>query len=255
MDRLTVEELLGHSNPASIFRTFACVGDSLSSGEVVALSPANGGKIYNDYYEYSWGQFIAREIGSIVRNFSRGGMTASEYIQTFADRQRMWNPDLAAQAYLIALGVNDLFGKKQELGSVADVNLDDPSQNKPTFAGYYAQIIQRYRKIQPRAMFFLITLPHYTKYDDTNPGMLEAHRALLYDLAKLFPNTYVIDLYRDAPVYDEKYRELYMMNGHMTPLGYMLSAKTILTLWNRIILDNLKDFDDVAFIGTNMYSK
>ena len=63
----------------SIFRTIGCIGDSLSSGE---LESNEIGKIgYHDYFEYSWGQFIARDAGCKVYNFSRGGMTAKEYIE------------------------------------------------------------------------------------------------------------------------------------------------------------------------------
>ena len=45
----------------SIFRTLGCIGDSLSSGEHESLK--DGVKGYHDYYEYSWGQFIARKCG------------------------------------------------------------------------------------------------------------------------------------------------------------------------------------------------
>lgn len=58
----------------AIFRTVACIGDSLSSGEFEAA--AEKGSSYHDMYEYSWGQFMARMCGSRVFNMSRGGMTA-----------------------------------------------------------------------------------------------------------------------------------------------------------------------------------
>lgn len=47
----------------SIFRTIGCIGDSLSSGEMEGKNE-KGNKTYHDYYEYSWGQFIARDTGS-----------------------------------------------------------------------------------------------------------------------------------------------------------------------------------------------
>ena len=59
-----------------ILRTVGCIGDSLSSGEFESLDAA-GNKGYHDLFEYSWGQFMARDCGLLVRNFSRGGMTAS----------------------------------------------------------------------------------------------------------------------------------------------------------------------------------
>ena len=64
-----------------VFRTLACVGDSLSSGELESLNE-EGKKGYHDYFEYSWGQYIAREAGCKVYNFSRGGMTTMEYCES-----------------------------------------------------------------------------------------------------------------------------------------------------------------------------
>ena len=91
----------------SIFRTIACVGDSLSSGEFEALNE-EGIRSYHDMYEYSWGQYMARAIGSQVYNFSRGGMSAKWYCETFAAEKGFWDFDKRCQAYIIALGVNDI---------------------------------------------------------------------------------------------------------------------------------------------------
>ena len=54
-----------------VFRTIGCIGDSLSSGEFVSLTE-EGVKGWHDFYDYSWGQFIARDAGCKVYNFSCG---------------------------------------------------------------------------------------------------------------------------------------------------------------------------------------
>ena len=46
-----------------IFRTVGCIGDSLSSGEMESLDE-NGNRGYHDYFEYSWGQYMARAAGN-----------------------------------------------------------------------------------------------------------------------------------------------------------------------------------------------
>ena len=115
----------------SIFRTIGCIGDSLSSGEFEAIK-TNGEQGWFDFYEYSWGQFIARMCGSTVYNFSKGGMTTKEYCESFASNKGFWGVDKACQAYIIALGVNDVthvLGGKIELGDVCDVDLDDYANN------------------------------------------------------------------------------------------------------------------------------
>ena len=77
-----------------IFRKMAFVGDSLSSGEFEALD-AQGKRSYHDMYEYSWGQYIARMCGNTAYNFSRGGMTAKEYCESFAEENGFWDKDKA----------------------------------------------------------------------------------------------------------------------------------------------------------------
>ena len=73
-----LDNLLDDGGYTAIFRTIACVGDSLASGEFESLKE-DGTSGYHDMFEYSWGQYIARMCTSKVYNFSRGGMTTKEY--------------------------------------------------------------------------------------------------------------------------------------------------------------------------------
>jgi lysophospholipase L1-like esterase len=232
----------------AIFRTIACIGDSLSSGEFESKK-ADGTKGYHDYYEYSWGQFIGRSCGSKVYNFSRGGMTSKWYVDSFAKENGFWDEDKLCQAYIIALGVNDLLGLKMEVGSTADINKEDYTKNAETFAGYYASIIQRIKSMQPRAKFFLVSMPRSGNEEDEKA---KAQRDLLESLTEYFDRTYLIDLYTYAPVYDQDFRAKYFL-GHMTPTGYVLTARMIESYIDYIIRKNPKDFNQVGFIGTDLY--
>ena len=60
-----LDNLVLNGGFCGIFRTIGCIGDSLSSGELESLSDENivG---WHDYYEYSWGQFIARKKESLL---------------------------------------------------------------------------------------------------------------------------------------------------------------------------------------------
>ena len=106
-DEKPLDRLVDGYSFTSIFRKIAFVGDSMSSGEFEQCDK-DGNKQYFDMFEYSWGQHIARKNGLTAYNFSRGGMTAKEYINSFAESMGYWNKDLAAQGYIIALGVNDI---------------------------------------------------------------------------------------------------------------------------------------------------
>ena len=108
----------------SILRKIVCIGDSLSSGEFESC--VNGKVGYHDNYDYSWGQFLARDAGCTVLNCSKGGMTAQKYIEKFADERGFWGEEYKAQAYIIALGVNDVsrvMEGKYELGEIGDVDV------------------------------------------------------------------------------------------------------------------------------------
>ena len=229
-----------------IFRTIACVGDSLSSGEFESLDEWQW-KSHHDMYEYSWGQYMARAIGSKVYNFSKAGMTAKQYMETFADERGFWNPELAAQAYVIALGYNDIVNCNWEIGSTDDIDRECWENNNKTFIGYYAQIIQRYKIIQPRAKFFLTTIAREEKDSDER---MKRHAEAIYALAEYFDNTYVIDLYRDMPLHDEEFKRNFYMGDHLTPAGYLLSSQVMMTYIDYIIRNNPRDFKEVCFIGT-----
>jgi len=243
-----LDNLVTDGGFAAIFRTVACIGDSLSSGEFEAID-TTGKRTYHDMFPYSWGQFMAREAGFTVHNFSRGGMSAKEYIDTFAEAQGFWRPDLAAQAYIIAMGVNDfnnLHWYEDGVGTVADI-APDWRDNKKSFVGYYAAIIQRYKLIQPEAKFFLMTMPRTEE-----PYAPDAHSDAIYALAAYFGNCYVLDLRQYGPCYDAFFESKFYLNGHLNPMGYRLTATMTLSYIDYIIRHNMDDFKQIGFIGTGI---
>lgn len=235
-----LENLANDTGMTAIFRTIACVGDSLSSGEFESRN-SEGKPCYHDLYDYSWGQHIARTCGNTVYNFSRGGMCACEYMKSFAEERGFWDKEKSAEAYIIALGCNDV-GPEGETGSIDDIDFDDYTKNKSTFAGYYAAIIQKYKEISPDAKFFLVTLPR-----DTRSSLKKAynHRDIILQMAEKFDNTYVINLCDYAPIYEEKFFEKFFLYGHMNPQGYVLTAKMIMSYIDYIIRHNMKDFNSI----------
>ncbi len=252
-DEKPLDNTVADGGFASIFRSFCCIGDSLSSGEFESLMK-DGNRRYTDMFEYSWGQYLARFCGSSALNFSRGGMTASEYCDSFADENDFWNEKYASQCYIIALGVNDLINQNQEIGSLDSVDFQDYRNNKKDFAGYYAEIIQRYKAIQPDGKFFLMTMPR-DEDSERNVNLKLAHRDLLYKFAEKFDNTYVLDFNEFAPVYDEEFKKNFYLLGHLNPMGYVLTAKMVSSYIDYIIRKNPDDFKEVGFIGTDILEK
>ena len=235
-----------------IFRTIGCIGDSLASGEFESTDE-NGEVGYHDYFDYSWIQYIARAAGLKACNFSSGGMTAKEYWDSFAEKNCFWDRSKLCQAYILALGVNDLFAMKQPLGSVQDIDRENYENNADTFAGYYAKIIQRLKTMQPKARFFLVTMPR--ENDTQHDAVTEKHAQLLAAMADFFEYTYVIDLRTYGPVYDSDFRKKFFLGGHMNPAGYLLSGRMIAAYIDYIVRHNMEDFAQIGFIGTDFHNR
>ena len=247
-----LDRLVGGYSRTAIFRTVAFIGDSLSSGEF-EVKNHEGEMKYYDLYEYSWGQFMARKNGFKAYNFSRGGMTARSYVENFATPKGLWDKELACQAYVITLGVNDLCSEKRkiDLGSIDDIDSSNYKNNAETFAGYYAQIISRYKEISPEAKFFLVGLP----YDSSEEHAIKRARemtSLLYDFAKHFDNTYVIDLHQYGPKFDDEFSKANRLNWHLSPVGYIYFAELIDSYIDYIIRTNPDDFKYVGLINSGL---
>ena len=188
-DEKPLDKIVDDGGFVKIFRKIAYIGDSLSSGEFESINKESE-FIWRDMFEYSWGQYIARSCGNIGYNFSKGGMTAKEYCESFAQNNDYWNKEKACQAYVIALGVNDILNRGDELGSLSDIGDD----SKETFAYYYSAIIEKLKAIQPRAKFFFVTMPRSESVDSN--AKKEKHAELLHDFAAHYDNCYVVDLFR-----------------------------------------------------------
>lgn len=74
----------------------------------------------------------------------------------------------------------------------------------------------------------------------------------MYALAEHFENSYVIDLYQYAPAWDEDFRRKYILHTHMNPMGYVMAAQVIDSYIDYIIRNNIKDFENIGFMGTNI---
>ena len=253
---LPLADIICDGGMMNIFRSIGCIGDSLSSGEFEYDN--QGEKGYWDCYEYSWGKQIERITGIEMTNFSRGGLTAFQ-LYTEADAETspvedinsLFSPSHVKQAYIIALGVNDLKGKdvlkkiyNGEVGNAkTDIDPEDYNGNRNTFAGWYAKIIQRLQSIQPDAKFFLVTMP---KEDGSEKDFVQ----VINGIAEELKNCFVIDLYSYAPAFDADFRKKYFC-GHMNAMGYLLTAHFFMTYIDWIIRHHPEDFKYVQFIGSD----
>ena len=228
----------------SIFRTIGFIGDSLSSGEHESYSKESGTG-YHDYYEYSWGQYIGRKCGLKAINFSKGGLTAKdffEFIQSNDERaNNIFAPENKCQAYVIALGVNDLNNlddKYQGFGSIDDVDFNNEDNNKDTFIGCYVKIIQKIRKIEPKSRIFVVTTPKEKKKKKKIAKLYLEFAKFLKILPQYFDFLYVIDLMKYAPIYSKRFKAKYYCGNHLSASGYKFTADMISTYIDYLIKKN-----------------
>ncbi len=250
-----LENLVKDGGFVGIFRTIGCIGDSLSSGEFQSTKE-DGSQGYHDMYEYSWGQYMAREAGCKVYNFSRGGMSAKWFNDSYEKECGIWSTEKKCQAYIIALGVNDVMNQKQTIGSVGDCDKDGyGTQSERTFAGEYEIIIKKIKAFQPKARIFLVSIPDMGSYaSEERHQKAQRISQLLGEFCEKYEFTYIIDLFKYAPKYDKEFYDMYFLAGHMNPMGYMLTAKYMMTYIDFIIRNNMEDFKQVPFIGTPWHS-
>ena len=231
---------------AGIFKKIGVIGDSKCSGEFESRDEE--GKVsYNDMYEYSWPAILERITGTKYENYCRGGMTAKEYYDTWADRHGFWRWN---QAYIIALGNNDTLVLHYPMGTVADVHPEAPEKNADTFFGNMGKIICKLRGIEPKCRIFLVTPQRRNSPDDVD---LDAISEGLRAFPSMFPFTYVIDMAKYGPAYDEEMRRRMAMGWHPMPQGYYAYALMIGNYIDYIIREHMDDFAEIGFIGTNLH--
>lgn len=225
----------------AVFHTVGCIGNSLASGE--SAYKIDGVTHYVDLYDFSWGQCLARMTGNTYYNFSAGGLSAktwltSQYCTTAFDGNHK------CDAYIIGLGQNDK-NQGYTVGTTADIDLSDYTQNADTFCGNYGKIIQMIQEHQPKAKIFVMT------------DMLEAVNtyginAAIRSVAELFDNVYVLDFYQYGANY-VKSGFLYNQyrSGHFNAIGYQYIAWMIATYIDWYIKNHQSEFAQVEFIGTD----
>lgn len=231
------------------FRTFGVIGDSFASGAMDDPGYNEDPDAVN-FYEYSWMQYLARACNAkAAYNFSRGGETVKSW----------WNWDgghIACgkqkdiQCYYNALGINDI-EQDYDIGNFeTDVDLENYNNNAETFIGLYCKIIQYVRSIKSDSYFFLVTLPTYIDTSDTEGRAYKICEAIRLISTK-FERCYLIDQNKYAPyAYNFDFLNIYYLNTHMSPMGYMWMSYMIGTYTDWIMRNNPDEFKHLYAVTT-----
>ena len=253
-----IETIVADGGMTAILRKVACIGDSLSSGECEWLNDKGEVKYY-DFYDASWGQFMARKCGLDVINLSNGGLSAKTWHE-YAYYNKAFYQEKACKAYIIALGVNDVshldkvYGE-YGFGSMDDVEFKNIENHKPSFVGYYVKIILKIRELVPDARIFVVTMPKDDRDTEEKAKLRDKHAEFLNSLPNYFKSLYVIDLRKYARDFGEDFTKTYRLGGHLSPIGYKYVADIMATYIDYIIMNNIDDFKGIMFAGTGMKAR
>ena len=150
-----------------MYERLAVIGDSWSSGYYKA-----GDTLHKDIRKYSWIANLARKNGCFWWNFAKEGSTVAAWL----GKQEGWRNDsatginamMAAPAsdlYVILWGSNERSkGETYPIGSMADINDADYTQNADTFYGNTARCVQAIMAHAPLAKIIFICADPNTSY-------------------------------------------------------------------------------------------
>lgn len=219
----------------SIFQSVGVIGDSFASGW---LSDAPEG--HRNRYSISWPQIMARKCGFTALNLSSGGLSTRTWL-TATNGLTLLNSSPAQNLYMIALGINDvseITGGTETLGSIADIDLDDPESNPNSFYGNYGKILSAIKTKSADAKVILITIPK------ANTGNNKTINDAIIEIGSTFDLPVIVS--HENSVFTSNYfSNEKSTDGHPTVAGYGTMAEAYTTMANECIAtyyDYFKDY-------------
>ena len=223
------------------FNTVGIIGDSLASGAEYNTDTEE----WEFPIEGRWGYVLSQHSGKEYKYFSVGGETTRGWLINsttgYPEASKIEN---LCSCYIIGLGENDVnrLGSSY-LGTVSDINLTDEDLNSDSYYGNYGKIIQKMKKLVPKAKFFLLTNP----YNET--GLRLSYNNAVREISNVFDNCYLIDL---AVNYKDEFNSGFINDnrygGHYSAQSYYYMGEIIKTELNKIIWDNPTEFFRSQFI-------
>ena len=234
------------------FNKYVCIGDSLTTG---AFNTTNN---VVDRRNYSYPKYLNKILNCESLNYGISGSTAKAYydnienngISGIVNAHEWLNANNKGDAYIILLGTNDINQLGSFTGDVeTDIDIYNYENNADTSVGQYAKIIQRVKNEISGVKVFCVTIPNDRNTTETRTAANEKIKAI----ASLL-ECYVIDLQTYAETTPQElayFEDKYKNSSHPNALGYYLRALQITTYIDYIIENNIDDFQNIAFIGTN----
>ncbi len=232
----------------SMFTRIGVIGDSYCTGALY-LTPSKHLIVYSQ----SWPANLGRQCGVGIKRYSVAGWGSYEFLFNSSDNWHSYGSyklaqDLSADAtkcglYIISFGINDSNTSKQYgdktggagyIGSSADVNLSDYTQNGNSFWGNLGRIVGMINEAAPNSRIIITTLGRFgtSRYDAYNDVVPDIAEYLGVPCIRLTD-----DPFFTSPFYTEQ-----QLEGHPTAQIYAGMAKAINRLISECIVNNWQYF-------------
>ena len=221
------------------FKKFGVIGDSLSVGHFSNTSTRN--------LWYSWPQSVARMHGNTAINFGKSGDSVLTWWHESAEtgKDLLGASGNKCQAYVIALGVNDTGWRNVPLGSFNDIDLNNYNNNKETWYGGYARIIQYINSINPNAIIFCLT--NVWTNSEKSHQFDDAIKEILAN-ETLGKQCLLVDMVANYAVEFNAFKNKYAMNGHNNANGYAIGGRIIDMAIGETFADSKFETVDIGLI-------
>lgn len=223
-----------YSSP-SIFPKVGVIGDSFASG---FLDGAPEG--HRERYSLAWCKIMSRKCGFDLLNCSRGGLSTRTWLTDSSRGLPYMNQHDAQDLYMIALGINDIGqinDNLESLGTIADIDLDNPDTNPNTFYGNYGKILSAIKAKSADAKVVLITIPK------PNSGDNKMINDAIIEIGTTFSLPVIVS--HSNPIFLSEYFENEKgTRGHPTAAGYGTMAEAYEMMLEETIATNYNYFKD-----------
>ena len=231
-------------NAAKIFKRVGCIGDSYTAGYIKITSE---GLPNNTYPEYSWVHYMKNLTGEMWDNWGVGGSTAKGWVEGAANLDEVKKVGNKCQAYVIGLMINDQNPSMPyytPVGSVSDIGT-----NADTYHAYYYKLIKECVAVNADAKIFCNTCP---KIGSSYLAYNQAVRDVVAACKSEGLNVYLCDLASDRYMTEEYYGNSVFVDdyiqGHYSPICYEFMSECFLKVMSDVIMENLKEFQNVFLI-------
>jgi hypothetical protein len=222
-EKVATKKNVQDTNIASVnmFASIGAIGDSYTAGSV-----RNSAGTWTDYRNLSWIATMGKRSGTEWKNYGHGGATTKTYLETTEFANAL--SDTACGLYFFALGQND-GNQSLTIGTVADINDADYTQNADTFFGNYGRIIQQIKNHAPNAKLVMIT-------NWVQGSTWTAYDVAIREIASHY-SIPVIEPFDDYFFNSELYQN-YKEYGHPTTMGYSSMGIAMERLFSECVVNN-----------------